>query len=166
MEQEYFASGTASDFTATSAPDNGRWSIEPTSSAFYRTRILVRRPIDPSRFNGTVVVEWMNVSEGESAPDWDYLNPRLMQAGYAYVAVSAQALGVNGGTAILGTAPTGGLIHLEPTRYGTLCTPGTSTRSTCSPRSDGHSVLRVRRPWVACAPGGSWPPVSPSRPST
>ena len=48
MEQEYFASGTASAFTATSAPANGRWSIAPTTSAFYRTRILVRRPIDPS----------------------------------------------------------------------------------------------------------------------
>ncbi len=123
-EQEYFASGTASAFTATSAPDDGRWSIAPTTSAFYRTRILVRRPIDPSRFNGTVVVEWMNVSVGESAPDWDYLNPRLMQAGYAYVAVSAQALGVNGGTAILGTSRHRRTDPLEPTRYGTLVHPG------------------------------------------
>ncbi len=123
-EQEYFASGTASAFTATSAPSNGRWSIAPTTSAFYRTRILVRRPIDPARFNGTVVVEWMNVSFAESAPDWDYLNPRLMQAGYAYVAVSAQSLGVNGGTAILGTGVTGGLIGTEPARYGSLVHPG------------------------------------------
>ncbi len=123
-EQEYFASGTASAFRATSSPSDGRWSIAPTSSAFYRTRILVRRPIDPARFNGTVVVEWMNVSAGESAPDWDYLNPRLMQAGYAYVGVSAQSLGVNGGTAILGTGVTGGLIGTEPARYGSLVHPG------------------------------------------
>ena len=49
---------------------------------------------DPTRFNGTVVVEWMNVSAGESAPDWDYLDPALMRSGSAYVGVSAQALGV------------------------------------------------------------------------
>jgi hypothetical protein len=127
VEKEYFASGTASAFTATSEPSDGKWSIRPTTTASYRTRILVRRPADAAKFNGTVVVEWMNVSSGESAPDWDYLNPELMREGYAYVAVSAQALGVDGGNAILGTvkgAPSGGLVHNEPARYGTLDHPG------------------------------------------
>jgi hypothetical protein len=127
VEKEYFASGTASTFKATSEPSDGKWSIRPTTKASYKTRILVRRPADAAKFNGTVVVEWMNVSSGESAPDWSYLNPYLMQDGYAYVAVSAQALGVNGGQSILGTAkgaPTGGLIENEPARYGTLHHPG------------------------------------------
>lgn len=127
VEQEFFASGTASAFEATSAPSNGRWTIEPTTTASYRTRILVRRPADRARFNGTVVVEWMNVSAGESAPDWDYLNPELMQDGYAYVGVSAQALGVEGGKSILGApggGSSGGLVHEEPARYGTLHHPG------------------------------------------
>ncbi len=84
----------------------------------------MRRPSDPSHFNGNVVVEWMNVSAGESAPDWDYLNPGLMLAGDAYVAVSAQALGVNGGTAILAKGSSGGLVGEEPARYGTLVHPG------------------------------------------
>jgi len=126
IEQEYFASGTASAFTATSMPSNGRWTITPTTSAPYATRILVRRPASPARFNGTVVVEWMNVSAGESAPDWDYLNPSLMRAGYAYVGVSAQELGVDGGHAILGNqgASVGGLVGEEPARYGSLHHPG------------------------------------------
>ncbi len=124
VEQEYFASGTASTFRSTASPSNGRWSIVPTTSAFYRTRILVRRPSDPAHFNGTVVVEWMNVSAGESAPDWDYLNPGLMDAGDAYVGVSAQALGVDGGKAILSTGANGGLVGDEPARYGTLVHPG------------------------------------------
>ncbi len=34
VEQEYFASGTASAFDATSSPNNGHWSITPTTSAF------------------------------------------------------------------------------------------------------------------------------------
>jgi hypothetical protein len=127
VEQEFFASGTASAFKATAAPGDGRWSIEPTTKAAYRTRILVRRPADPAHFNGTVVVEWMNVSAGESAPDWDYLNPELMRSGYAYVGVSAQAQGVEGGKPILGSPVaglSGGLVGSEPARYGTLHHPG------------------------------------------
>jgi len=126
VEQEFFASGTASAFKANSTPSNGRWTVEPTTSAPYRTRILVRRPSNPAHFNGTVVVEWMNVSGGESAPDWDYLNPMLMREGYAYVAVSAQSLGVDGGKAILGqvSGNTGGLVAAEPARYGSLLHPG------------------------------------------
>jgi hypothetical protein len=123
MEQEFFASGTATAFKATSMPSNGKWKIAPTTTASYRTRIIVRRPESAARFNGTVVVEWMNVSDGESAPDWDYLNPELMSDGYAYVAVSAQAEGVNGGKPILGS-PVTGLVGSEPARYGTLHHPG------------------------------------------
>jgi hypothetical protein len=126
-EQEFFVSGTAHAFQATSSPRDGKWSIAPTTSASYQTRILVRRPTNPAHFNGTVVVEWMNVSSGESAPDWDYLNPMLMRDGYAYVAVSAQSLGVDGGTPILGSATggsNGGLVGAEPARYGTLHHPG------------------------------------------
>ncbi|HEY5097866.1 MAG TPA: alpha/beta hydrolase domain-containing protein [Acidimicrobiales bacterium] len=127
VEQEFFASGTATAFQATSSPSDGKWSIAPTTAAAYRTRILVRRPKDPAHFNGTLVVEWMNESAGESAPDWDYLNPQLMREGFAYVAVSAQAVGVNGGTPILGSAEagtSGGLVGSEPARYGTLHHPG------------------------------------------
>ena len=127
VQDEYFAAGTAHAFQATAAPSDGRWTIVPTTAAAYRTRILVRMPKDPSHFSGTVVVEWMNESGGESAPDWDYLNPELMSAGDAYVAVSAQALGVEGGTPILGSATAGageGLVQKDPARYGTLHHPG------------------------------------------
>ena len=127
VEQEFFASGTAHAFTATSTPSDGRWAVDPTTDAHYSTRILVRRPSDPAHFSGTVVVEWLNESEGESAPDWDYLNPELMDAGDAWVGVSAQALGVEGGTPILGGSVAGvghGLIEEEPQRYGSLHHPG------------------------------------------
>ncbi len=123
VEQEFVASGSANAFVATATPSNGRWSIRAGTSAPYRTRIIVRRPAKASKFNGTVVVEWMNESGGESAPDWDYLNPYLMSAGYAYVAVSVQSLGVNGGTSLLGDNAVG-LVHQEPSRYGSLHQPG------------------------------------------
>jgi Alpha/beta hydrolase domain len=124
IEQEYFASGTAYTFASLSTPSNGRWTFTVGKSAPYRTRIIVRRPSDPSKFNGNVVVEWMNVSAGESAPDWDYLNPALMDSGAAYVGVSAQALAVNGGKALLGTGALNGLRGTDPARYGSLHHPG------------------------------------------
>jgi hypothetical protein len=123
VEQEFVASGTANAFVATATPSNGKWSIKPGTAAAYRTRIIVRRPAKASAFNGTVVVEWMNESGGESAPDWDYLNPYLISAGYAYVAVSAQSLGVNGGTSLLGDNAAG-LVNQDPARYGSLHQPG------------------------------------------
>ncbi len=146
IEQEYFASGTAYAFASTSTPSNGRWTFTVDGSAPYTTRILVRRPSDPAKFDGNVVVEWMNVSAGETAPDWDYLNPALMDSGAAYVGVSAQALGVNGGKAILGSGSSPGLRGTEPARYGSLHHPG-----------DGYSLdifaqigraLRAPAPWV------------------
>ena len=125
VEQEFFASGTATAFKADAMPSDGKWTITPTTKAAYKTRIIVRRPANPSHFNGTVVVEWMNVSAGESAPDWDFLNPMLIRDGYAYVGVSAQALGVDGGKALLGSlGGSGGLVTDEPARYGSLHHPG------------------------------------------
>jgi hypothetical protein len=128
VEQEFSAAGTAHAFRATTAPSDGKWSIAPTSSAPYRTRILVRRPANAKNFSGTVIVEWMNESAGESAPDWDYLNPEIMNAGDAWVGVSAQSLGVDGGKSLLtGGEVTGtvqGLTEQEPQRYGSLHQPG------------------------------------------
>ena len=69
---EYFVSGEASSYTAPQplAPD-GQWSATASGSAPYRTRMVVLRPADPAKFNGTVIVEWLNVSGGLDAPaDW------------------------------------------------------------------------------------------------
>jgi hypothetical protein len=129
VREEFFASGTASAFEAPGslAPD-GRWSVTPGDSAEYRTRIVVRRPTENARFNGTVLVEWFNVSSGsEASPDWTYLGPQVLRDGYAYVGVSAQKTGVDGGTALVGIpgmAPSLGLVASSAERYGTLHHPG------------------------------------------
>ena len=104
VTEEFFVSGVASAFKG-SEPlrADGRWSVQPDGTAEYRTRIVVRRPSDPKRFNGTVLVEWFNVSSGgEASPDWTYLSPHILRDGFAYVGVSAQAIGVDGGTALVG----------------------------------------------------------------
>ena len=57
-----------------------------------------------------------------------FLNPMLMREGYAYVGVSAQALGVDGGSPSSARSPPasghGGLVGDEPAGYGTLHHPG------------------------------------------
>ena len=129
VTEEFFVSGVASAFKG-SEPlrADGRWSVQPDGTAEYRTRIVVRRPSDPKRFNGTVLVEWFNVSSGgEASPDWTYLSPHILRDGFAYVGVSAQAIGVDGGTALVGVPGLGeraGLVEAEPDRYGTLTHPG------------------------------------------
>ena len=67
-QSEVVLSGTASAYEP-SAPlgTDGKYSVAATSTAPYTTRAVVMRPIKPRRFNGTVVVEWLNVSGGADA---------------------------------------------------------------------------------------------------
>jgi hypothetical protein len=124
-QSEYFISGTATSYRRVGpAPANGRWKVTPASTAAYKTRILVRRPTDPKKFNGTVVVEWLNESVGtDTAPDWIGDHTQLIREGFAWVGVSAQALGVNGGTGVLQLGGAG-LKNTNPQRYGSLVHPG------------------------------------------
>jgi hypothetical protein len=70
-KSQFFLSGTAHSYVpAQPLTSDGKWKITAGVSAPYRTRVAVDRPIDPKKFNGTVVVEWLNVSGGtDDAPD-------------------------------------------------------------------------------------------------
>jgi hypothetical protein len=67
-----------------------------TSIGAYKSRMIVRRPVNAANFNGTVIVEWMNASSGGDI-DVDFLSllPLAEKKGYAYVAVTAQQAGVD-----------------------------------------------------------------------
>ncbi|MCU1352250.1 MAG: putative signal peptide-containing protein [Acidimicrobiales bacterium] len=131
VQHEYAAAGTATSYRAKGTQGgNGRWTFEPATTAAYRTRIVVRRPADPSRFSGTVVVEWLNVSGGLDADaEWSSIREEVVRAGHAWVGVSAQQIGVMGGP-VLVEAPGAkgiagvGLRKLDPARYGSLTHPG------------------------------------------
>ncbi|WLH81702.1 alpha/beta hydrolase domain-containing protein [Pseudomonas sp. FP2335] len=74
-EQEFYLQGIAPAITATG---------EQRFDAPYTTRILVRRPADSARFNGTVVIEpfsWF----GERGAGWILTRDYLLRRGYAYV---------------------------------------------------------------------------------
>ena len=82
----------------------------------------------PEEFNGTVVVEWLNVSGGLDAdPDWTQTHNELIRDGFAWVGVSAQAQGVNQ-LKCSETAPPSLQCPApgDPTRYASLSHPGDS----------------------------------------
>ena len=126
-EAEYFISGMARAYV-NSAPlgTDGRWSVTTGETAAYKTRILVYRPTNPKKFSGTVVVEWLNVSGGvDAAPDWVQGHVELLREGVAWVGVSAQIVGVEGGPVLLGLMSQP-LKVVNPARYGSLHHPGDS----------------------------------------
>lgn len=108
--EEFFVSGTAQSYA-------------PEGSADYKTRIVVVRPTDEAKFNGTVLVEWLNVSGGIDAPAvWFMAHREIARSGYAYVAVSAQQVGVEGGDSLVGANMS--LKAQDPERYSILHHPG------------------------------------------
>jgi hypothetical protein len=121
-EQEFLVEGVARSFALTGErAADGRWSVREDAEAPYVTRILVRRPVDPAAFSGTVAVEWNNVSAGmDVSPDWSLLQRELTGRGHIWVGVSVQKAGIDGGGMVEG-------IHLKllaPDRYGLLKHPG------------------------------------------
>ncbi len=117
QKSEVFLGGVARSYAPTAPLTNdGRWSVAPTSTtATFKTRMVTIRPIDPADFDGTVVVEWLNVSAGSDIPtDWIMAHNEFVRRGVAYVGVSAQAVGVNA------------LKSQNPDRYGSLVHPGDS----------------------------------------
>jgi Alpha/beta hydrolase domain len=155
VEEEYFVEGDATAYDWKTPPgDDGAWSVKTTTTAHYKTRFLVRRPNDPAHFNGSVLVEWLNVSGGVDAdPDFGYAHVELLRSGWAYVGISAQAEGVVGGGFALAS---GGepLVQSNPQRYGSLQHPGDNY---CY---DIYSQVArlVRHPGAGASPLGSLTP--------
>lgn len=121
-EAEFLLSGVATAYRLQGEQDaDGRWTALPIEMSDYTTRLLVRRPIEPDRFNGVVVVEWLNVSGGcDVDPAWAYLHRHIARQGAAWVGVSAQKVGIDGG----GFMEAPHLKKLAPERYETLSHPG------------------------------------------
>jgi hypothetical protein len=114
IEEEFFVEGTASRYQTPA----GATGTVISSGHPYRTRIVVRRPTSRRRFNGTVLLEWQNVSAGyELDAHWAASWEHIVEQGYVWVGVSAQRVGVHGNAA---PAVNNGLRAWSPTRYGSL----------------------------------------------
>jgi hypothetical protein len=150
-QSEYFLSGTAAGYQPVSPlTSDGTWTVAPASTAAYTTRIVVDRPKDPRRFNGTVVVEWLNVSGGlDVATSWINTHNELIREGYAWIGVSAQAVGVNTAKA------------MDPVRYADLSHPGDSysydifSQAGQAVRDSASTVLGGLRPRTVLGVGES-----------
>jgi hypothetical protein len=91
VEEEFFIEGTANRYAT---PPQATATIVDGCHPF-RTRMVVRRPASAARFNGTVIVEWNNVTAGRDLDiDWFQTNEHLVRSGYAWVGVSPQRVGV------------------------------------------------------------------------
>jgi hypothetical protein len=105
VEEEFFIEGKANSYIT---PAGQTGSLKDSDHPF-KTRIVVRRPKSAAKFNGTVIVEWYNVSQGHDGEyDWFQSAEHIVGAGYAWVGVSNQRVGVNS------------LKEWSPARYGTL----------------------------------------------
>jgi hypothetical protein len=126
-QSEFFIEGTASAHTPVNPLTNdGKWNVAQFAPTAYKTRFVVNRPTNAKKFNGTVVVEWLNVSGGaDASPEWQHTHTELIRKGYAWVGVSAQRVGV---LQLLcpALAPPACPAAGDPARYGTLLHPGDS----------------------------------------
>lgn len=105
VEEEFFIEGTANRYNT---PTGATGSVIDGGHA-YKTRVIVRRPVSAKKFNGTVLVEWTNVTNGFDAENfWFFTWEHVLRSGYAWVGVSAQRVGVDR------------LKSWSPARYGTL----------------------------------------------
>src|SRR3546814_4557470 len=104
--------------------------------------MLVYRPTDPARFNGTVILEWLNVSGGvDAATDWVVLHNELIRGGYAWVGISAQKMGVDGGVPPASPLPIAIPLKLiNPLRYASLVHPGDRSEEHTS---ELQSLMRI-----------------------
>lgn len=105
-ETEYYATGKAKRYRGAEGVLTTAALID--SGHAYKTRVLVRKPA-ANKFNGTLIVEWTNVTIGVDA-DFVFAEAgsQFLRDGYAVAVVSAQNVGINT------------LKAWSPKRYGTL----------------------------------------------
>ena len=160
VEEEFFVSGTATRYGSdVPLSSDGKWTALPRDRAAYTTRLLVRRPATRARFDGTVLVEWLNVSAGfDGTPDWTWPHTMLLRDGWAWVGVSAQYVGVSGGPPLnRGRA----LKEVSPVRYEPLHHPGDSfsydifSQAGAAVRASATTLLGGLRPKRVIAAGES-----------
>jgi hypothetical protein len=118
VEEEFFVSGRANvyDWAGDGSP-----AIK-TPNAPYTTRIMLRRPIDPRRFSGNVIVEIGNVGRGyDFSFSWGVSHDYFMENGDAWVAITYSPENVEA------------LKTFDAARYASLSMANPTTNERCAP---------------------------------
>jgi hypothetical protein len=107
VEEEYLIEGRANVYD-----QDGEGALSVLANGPYTTRILVRRPASPRRFNGDVVLEPLNPSVMADAPlMWNFSHRHFMREGYAWVGLTFKPVAVRA------------LQRFDPQRYARLDLP-------------------------------------------
>ena len=128
VEREYLVKGHANVYSEASG---GALGVNATGP--YVTRILVRRPADPQRFSGRVIVELNNPTSNYDVDImWAALHDYLIQRGDAYVGISIKPV-------VLAA-----MQKFDPSRYARLSMANPSPSSTCP---QGSSTTETGLAW-------------------
>jgi hypothetical protein len=129
-EEEFLVSGTANVYTWNR---DGSTSVKK-ANAPYTTRILIRRPSDPAKFSGTVILEPF---ENARSYDWSFLwaasHDYFTEHGDAWVGVTHNPQAVDA------------IKKFNPARYASLSLANPTPDETCGPqnaRSPGEPGLQ------------------------
>jgi ABC-type amino acid transport substrate-binding protein len=118
VEEEFFVSGRANvyDWAADGSP------AVRTPAVPYTTRIMLRRPADPRRFSGNVIVEIGNVGRRfDFSFTWGVSHDYFMENGDAWVAITYAPDNI------------AGLKAFNPTRYASLSMANPTAGDRCAP---------------------------------
>ena len=112
VEEEFFVSGTGNAYDWA---QDGSLSVL-ASGLPYTTRIMVRRPVNASRFSGNVVVELINNSRTYDWPmAWSVLFPHILESGHAYVGISIRPRGIDSDEEVQPDPVRAALLRRSPT---------------------------------------------------
>ena len=147
-QSEFFLSGTATAYKSNQPlTKDGKWHVTPQTTAPYTTRAVVYRPVDPSKFDGTVVVEWLNVTGGIDAPAaWLNAHIQMIRQGMAFIGIDAQKGGIYGQAGSIASKDGFGGLK-DQARYAPLNHPGDSfsysiyAQAGQAVRADGSQLL-------------------------
>ena len=133
VEEEFLLGGSANvyDWAA-----DGSLNVK-APNAPYTTRILVRRPADAARFNGTVVVELPNTARRfDWTMLWGYVHNYVTDSGAAWVGI---------------TMPTAvqGLKKFNPTRYAAVSFANPAPNEACAAAGNAPADIEDGLKWDA-----------------
>ena len=108
-EDEYFLSGTANVYQYRDVTDSTDSAVKVLRHGPYTNRILVRRPVDPKRFSGNVIVELLNATNNYDLPVfWSYDHDQFLARGDIWIGITSKPVAM------------AGLKKFNPTRYAPL----------------------------------------------
>jgi len=126
VEEEYLISGQARVFDRSTDP-----APKVLAQGPYTTRILVRRPRDLRRFNGTAIVEPFNPSTAVDLPImWAESHQQMLADGYAWVGITIKPNTI------------ASLKKFDPARYGSVA----MSNPAAGPRCDAAAINSWSQP--------------------